>query len=217
MSAGFVIRHVVSLAGCVREAASADFPPTPREDERRLAGVLIEIIDGPPAFAARVAAWQLDPHTGRARPDRAVSQMDGIYFFAGLPPGAYRLRVSAPAFGSRLGVVETAVIDVPSPPPRIPTAPVRPVRVDVALPATRLRGVITRADTGASVPGGLVRVRGDPQMTRTDDAGRYELRRLVRGKTTVEVSAPAFAVAQATVTLVAGEGAVLNVQLDPAP
>lgn len=215
MSAGFVIRHVVSLAGCVREAASADFPPTAREDERRLAGALIEIIDGPPAFAARVAAWQLDPHAGRARPDRTVSQMDGIYFFADLPRGAYRLRVSAPAFGSRLGVVETAAIDVP--PPHAPTAPVRPVRVDVALPVTRLRGVVTRADTGASVPGGLVRVRGDPQMTRTDDAGRYELRRLVRGKTTVEVSAPAFAVAQATVTLVAGEDTVLNVQLDPAP
>ena len=67
------------------------------------------------------------------------------------------------------------------------------------------------------MPGGLVRVHGDPQATRTDDAGRYELRRLVKGKSTLEISAPNLALASATVNLTAGQEQVLDIQLDLGP
>lgn len=215
MSAGFVIRHVVSIAGCVREQASAELPASPRDRDRRLAGALIEIIVNPPEFDLLRAAWALDPARRGARPDRTISQVDGIYFFTDLPPGAYRLRVSAPEHGSRFGVVETGETNVPPAPSFGQPLALKPV--DVELPSTRVRGVVTRSDSGASVPGGLVRVRGDPQATRTDDAGRYELRRLVQGKTTVEISAPNLAPVRRTVDLVAGQEQVLDIQLDPAP
>ena len=215
MTAGFVIRHIVSIAGCVRERASTDLPPSPREGERRLGGVLVEIIAWPPAFEPIRSAWALDPAPRAAPPDRTLSAGDGIYYFTDLPPGVYRLRVSAPNQGSRFGAVESADVNVP---PAVAFGQALPVQhVDVELPSTRVRGVVTRADSGASVPGGLVRVRGDPQSTRTDSAGRYELRRLVQGKTTLEFSAPNLVPAFATVQLVAGQEAVLDIQLDPAP
>ena len=113
MSNGFVIRHVVSIAGCVRERPSTGIPLSHRENERRLAGAIIEIIAGPPAFETLRAAWALDPVQRNARPDRTSSQADGIYFFTDLPPGAYRLRVSAPEHGSRFGIFEADGIDVP--------------------------------------------------------------------------------------------------------
>ena len=214
MSNGFVIRHVVSIAGCVREQPSTGIPLSPRENERRLAGAIIEIIAGPPAFETLRAAWALDPARRSARPDRTTSETDGVYFFTGLPPGTYRLRVSAPEYGSRFGVFEADAIDVP------PAAEfgheVSVTRVDVELPSTRVRGVVTRSDSGASVASGVVRVRADPQSTHTDDAGRYELRRLVQGRTTLEISAPNLALARATVHLVPGQEQVLDIQLDPA-
>ncbi len=215
MSEGFVIRHVVSIAGCVRERASVVTPPSPRDRDRRLAGALIEIIAGPPEFELLVAAWALGPVQRGIRPDRTFSQVDGIYFFTDLPPGAYRLRISMPQHGSRFGVVETDVTTV-APAPAF-GQPLALKVVDIELPSTRIRGIVTRSDSGASVPGGLVRVRGDPQATHTDDAGRYELRRLVQGKTTVEISAPNLASIHRTVEVVAGQEQVLDIQLDPAP
>lgn len=215
MSEGFIIRHVVSIAGCVRQQARAETPPTPSDRDRRLAGALIEVIAGPPEFDRLAAAWALDPARRGAHPGRTISQADGIYTFTDLPPGAYRLRVSAPQHGSRFGTVETGDVDVPPAPASGQPVAVR--RVDVDLPSTRVRGVVTRSDSGASVPGGLVRVRGDPQTTRTDDAGRYELRHLVQGSPTVEISAPNLVPVRRTVQLSAGQEQVLDIQLDPAP
>jgi hypothetical protein len=214
MSEGFVIRHVVSIAGCVREQARAETPPSPRDGDRRLAGALIEIIAGPPEFDRLVTTWALDPARRGARPGRTISQADGIYFFTDLPPGAYRLRVSAPQHGSRFGTVETGEVGVPPAPASGQPVAVR--RVDVDLPSTRVRGVVTRSDSGASVPGGLVRVRGDPQTTHTDEAGRYELRHLVQGSPTMEISAPNLVSTRRTVQLSAGQEQVLDIQLDPA-
>jgi hypothetical protein len=210
MSEAFVIHHVVSIAGCVRERPSTGTPPSAREREqreRRLEGALIEIVAGPPAFDVLRAGRTIDPARPGARPDRTYSQVDGIFFFTDLPSGTYRLHVSAPQYGSRFGVFDTQPIDVP---------PV-PARVDVDLPSTRVRGVVVRSDTSEPVARALVRVRGDPQSVRTDDQGRYELRRLVRGSPTLEVMAPNLAPARTTVALTAGQEQVVDIQLDPLP
>ena len=211
MSAAIVIRHVVSLAGCVRESPSAFPPSVARDAERRLAGVLVQIVAGPPAFETLRAASALNPQRQR-QADCTHTQADGIYFFVDLPPGAYHLRISAPEYGSRFGAVEIGPVDVTSPQG---TGELHAVRADVYLPSTRVRGVVTRTDTGDPVARALVRIRGDPQAVRSDDAGRYELRRLVQGRSTIEISAPDLATARRTVTLAAGDEQVVDIQLDP--
>ncbi len=208
MSTPIVIRHVVSIAGCVRESASAVPPLVTRDLERRLAGALVEIVAGPPAFETMRAVQAVNPKT-RRRLDQTCSQADGIYVFVDLPPGAYRLRISAPQQGSRFGMVEAGPVEV------APAAAVFVARADVTLPSTRVRGVVTRLDTGDPVENALVRVRADTQSVRTDDAGRYELRRMLQGSPTIEVSAPNLAPARRTITLAAGQEQVVDIQLAP--
>lgn len=212
MSTPIVIRHVVSIAGCVREGASAVPPLVTRDLERRLEGALVEIVTGPPAFEMMRTVQPVNPKT-RRRPDQTYTQADGIYFFVDLPPGPYQLRISAPQHGSRFGVVEAGPVDVA--PPDAAGAAAIVARADVNLPSTRVRGVVTRLDTGDPVENALVRVRTDPQSARTDDAGRYELRRLIQGSPTIEVSAPNLAPARRTVTLAAGQEQVVDIQLAP--
>ncbi len=178
MSTGIRIRHVISMAGAVHDSAS----------QARIGGTLVEITSGPPAFQQMLAAQAADPAWAqrRERLDRTFSQADGIFFLVDLPAGAYHLRVSAPEWGSRYGVVQIGPVQVQ---PMPASGPVVVAQVAVALPPTRIHGVITQAATGQPVAGARVRLRGDTPVVRSGDSGQYELANLVKGKPTIEVTA----------------------------
>src|SRR5437879_4338055 len=90
------IRHVASIAGAVTDAVS----------KRRIAGAVAKITDGPPEWKAKLAAASANPDYSKRpnRLDHAVSQSDGVFYFSDLPSGTYRLKVSVPELGTRLGV-----------------------------------------------------------------------------------------------------------------
>jgi hypothetical protein len=216
MSAGFTVLHVVSIAGCVREQPSTISPPIKLDGERRLAGALIEIISGPPAYATlharQASALAAGSRLRRPRCDRTYTQADGIYYFTDLPPGDYTVQASAPQHGTRYG---TAVTDaplqvLPRPDPGAPLqAKLQVATFDAWLPVTGLRGVVRRKDTGDPVLMAQVRLRGAPTPQRTDAAGRYEIRPLVAGKHVFEVTAAGFALVEQAVTLEPGKEVVL--------
>ena len=102
------LRHVVSIAGAVRDKATS----------RPIGGALVEITECPPAFRALLAAKAADPAWARRRErlDRVYSRADGAFYFVDLPAGSYRLKVSAPEMGTRYGVVEVGPCEVQADP-----------------------------------------------------------------------------------------------------
>lgn len=129
----------------------------------------------------------------RQRIDQAWSAADGIFFFVNLPAGDYSLRTSIPEKGTRYGTVETdPAHPVRVQPPPDNGQPAQVAQVVMAVPPTRLFGTVTRLDNAQPVARARVRLRGDTAFVKTDDAGKYDLRRLVAGKPTVEVTAAGF-------------------------
>lgn len=208
---GLEVVHSASIAGCVREQPPAGGLRA-LHGELRVAGALVEIVAGPPEFealrAAQAAAQAAGARLRRPRCDRAYSQADGIYLFTDLPPGDYRLRVSAPKYGTRFGSVESAQPIAVLPPPA-PGGRWQAAAFDVLLPSTRVRGVVRRADTDAAVGMATVRVRGEAAAVRTDGDGRFELHRLPAGRITLDIAAAGMFAVQQTFTVAAGEEAVI--------
>jgi nucleoid-associated protein YgaU len=204
MSTGIRIRHVVSIAGVVQDRAT----------QARMAGALVEITDGPPAFHAILAAHAADPawRQRAERIDRTVSKPDGIFTLVDLPAGPYRLRVSAPEQGSRYGVVEAGPFKVRTAPP---DGPFVATQAPIDLPPTRIRGVVSDASTGQPVALARVRLRGDAAVVKTGDDGAYDLNRQIAGKPTLEVTAARFQSITRHVELAAGQERVEDVALQP--
>jgi hypothetical protein len=141
-------------------------------------------------FNPRQAGAAMQPR--RQRIDQAWSAADGIFYFVNLPAGDYILRTSVPELGTRYGTVETDSahpVQVQSR-PKV-GQPAQVAQVVVALPPTRLFGKVTRPDK-APIVGARVHLRGDTAFVKTDDAGKYELRRLLAGRPTVEATAAGF-------------------------
>jgi hypothetical protein len=204
MSAAIRIRHVVSIAGAVQDRAT----------RTRIGGARVEITEGPPAFQAMLAAQAADPawQHRQERPDRTVSQSDGIFIFVDLPSGPHRLRVSAPEMGSRYGAVEVGPIEVQAVPAE---GPFSAARADVDLPPTRIRGVVTDAVTGRAIPAARVRLLGDTTVVKTGDDGAYDLSRQIAGKPTLQATALRFQPKTRQLELAAGQERVENLALQP--
>ncbi len=232
MKAGMHFHHTVALAGVVRDEVS----------QARIAHALVEIMSGPPKFRAKVQALAADPAWLRQpeRIDRTWSQADGLFTFVDLPLGQYRLRVSvvdlAPtdfrlwgslvttppddyrkrvaecALGTRYGVVEIGPIQTHA---HKKGQPVPVARADVALPPTRLHGVVTHQVTSDPIAGARVHLRGDTQVVVTTDDGLYELTRLVKGAPNLEVAAANFVTFVKKVELAAGQDRTEDIQLAP--
>jgi hypothetical protein len=204
MSAGIRIRHVVSIAGAVQDRAS----------QKRLGGALVQITGGPPAFQTMLAAQAADPawQRRRQRLDQALSQADGIFTFLDLPPGPYRLRISAPEHGSRYGIVEMGPVQVQ---PAPDSGPVPVVEVTAALPPTRIHGTVTEAASGNPLPGAAVRLLGDTAVVKTGDDGTYELSQQIAGRPALQVTAARFQPATRRIELVAGQERVEDFALQP--
>ena len=216
MNAGLECIHSVSIAGCVREKPGTIGLAALRGDDLRLAGALVEIVAGPTAFEAlrraQAAALAAGARLRRGRCDRTYSQADGIYFFTDLPPGPYRLRVSAPQYGTRFGTVDSGPEGGPDGPQAIRVLPPpqegQPWQVavfDVLLPSTRVRGRVLHADTGEAISMAAVRLRGEAAASRTDREGKFELRRLSAGRITLDIAAAGLRPVQRTFTVGAGE------------
>jgi len=206
MSASTDIRHVVSIAGSVQDSVT----------DVRLGQALVEIVDGPPEFLARVQTLSNDPAWRRRqlRIDRTTSQADGIFYFVDLPAGAYHLRVSLPGLGSRYGAVDLGPVQVRA--GRDADGRVFVARADAALPPTHIAGVVTRGDTLQALADARVRLRGDGTVVATNEEGRYALMKLIAGTPTLEVSATHFVTASRKVSLAPGQGQTVNVVLQPA-
>ena len=205
MNGAITFRHVVSIAGVVRDKAN----------KARLANALVEIIEGPPAFQAIVNACKANPawQNRRDRIDRTWSQADGIFTFVDLPPGAnYRLRISIPSLGTQYGTVEIDALEVKQP---MEYQPIPVTRADVALPPTRIHGVVTDQATSEPLAGARARLYGDTQIVVTTDNGVYELTRLVKGAPTLEVTAAKFVTVVKKVELAAGQDRIEDIQLQP--
>jgi hypothetical protein len=204
VSAGIRIRHVASIAGAVRDGAS----------QARIGAALVEITAGPPAFQAMLTALAADPEwrKRRERLDRVFTQLDGIFTFVDLPPGSYRMRISAPEEGSRYGIAETGPVEVQQAPAG---GPVPVAQVAVALPPTRIHGTVTEAVSGNPLQGAAVRLLGDTTVVKTGDDGSYDLSRQIAGKPTLQVTATRFQSLTRHVELAAGEERVEDFALQP--
>lgn len=204
MTTGTRIRHVVSIAGAVRDQASS----------LRIGGALVEIVEGPPAFRALIAAQAADPAWAgrRERLDRVYSQADGIFCFVDLPPGAYRLRASAPDLGTRYGAAEAGPFQVQVPPGQgsVPVA-----QAEIALPPTRVHGVVSDAATGQPIPAARVHLLGDTAVVKTRDDGSYDLSCQVAGKPRLHAAAPRYQAVTRQIELAAGQERVENLALQP--
>jgi hypothetical protein len=204
MTPGIRIRHVVSIAGAVRDQASA----------LRVAGVLVEIVEGPPAFRALLDALAVDPAWAgrRERLDRVYSQSDGIFCFVDLPAGPYRLRASAPAMGTRYGAVETGPLQVQADPGQ---GPVPAAQVEIDLPPTRVHGLVSDAATGQPIPAARVHLLGDTAVVKTRYDGSYDLSCQVAGKPRLHAVAPRYRAVTRQIELAAGQERVENLALQP--
>jgi len=198
------IRHVVSIAGAVRDKAT----------QRPIAGALVEVAEGPPAFRALLAAKAANPAWTRRRErlDRVYSRPDGVFCFVDLPAGHYRLKVSAPAMGTRYGAAEVGIYEVQPDPGegRVPMAP-----ANVELPPTRIHGTVTDAVTGKPIPSARVRLLGDTVVVKTGDDGTYDLSQQLAGGPTLQVTAPRYKPEARKLELAAGQERVEDLALQP--
>jgi hypothetical protein len=195
----------VSIAGQVTDALTGD----------PIAGALVQIVEGPPAFQSRRNTLSRDPNwRGRAkRMDRTYTRPDGQYVFAGLPPGTYRLRVSAPPPKGMYGEVELARVTVWE--KGSPQERVRLDAADAALPPTRIHGQITQRNGRTPISGATVRLRGDTNVEQSDAEGHYALTHLVAKKPTIEVTAARMRTFRQPIELTPGQDHQVDVRLLP--
>lgn len=229
MTGAFNIRHVVAIAGLIREPPPHTTTPNGNNNGNgsgivkakppvRIADALVEIVveEAPPVFQQIVAVRKADPTWSqrRERIDRTWSQADGIFHFINLPPGDYQLRVSVPRAGTRYGTVTTKRLTVnPNPPEK----PVKAAWVEVEVPLTRIYGQITNDETHEPVVGAHVYLRGETKYVQTTADGHYELLGLVASSPMVEASADHFRAASRRVTMLPGQERMVNLKLTPEP
>jgi len=196
------IRHVVSIAGVVRDKSTS----------RPIAGARVEITEGPPAFRALLAAKAADPAWSRRRErlGRVYSRPDGVFCFVDLPAGPYRLKVGAPAMGTHYGAAEVGPYDVQMAPEE---GPFPVARADVDLPSTRIHGIVTDAATKKPIPGARVRLLGDTVVVKTGDDGTYDLSQQLAGGPTLQVTAPHYRPEARKLELAAGQERVEDLAL----
>jgi hypothetical protein len=133
---------------------------------------------------------------------KASTGPDGFYGFLDLPPGTYSLRASLASPSSGYGSVTVGGVVVGTDPQG---HPVLDGKASIALPPTRLIGIVKRADTQAPIAGAEVRVRTGGAVTRSNTLGQYVLTGVEAGAQSVRASAPGFATASVTITTVAGQ------------
>jgi carboxypeptidase family protein len=158
-----------------------------------LGGVAVAIVATPPAFERRLRGLALQHGVAwaglRARPDRARSAGDGAFCFLDLPAGDYTLSFEPPGGGRWYGPLQQTL--------RLETdagGQVGPKLVEVALPATGLRGRVRGLVGGARAALSLARVRveGSGEGAYSGPDGRFFLTGVEAGARALAVSAEGF-------------------------
>ncbi|HSB70750.1 MAG TPA: carboxypeptidase-like regulatory domain-containing protein [Candidatus Methylomirabilis sp.] len=204
MSEWVVVRHMVAVAGRVLDAQSG----------KPVGGARVKITAGPSAFTTWLATSARQHETRWAvmeeRPDQTRSRGDGHFHFMDLPDGAYTLTATVPESGSRFGEAGgTATVS------RNAEGHISPGRVEIHLPPTTVKGLITGQDD-APVVMAEVRMTASGERVFTDGQGRYLLTRLEAGARRVEVTARGYQQASRTAGLnEAGAVLILDVSLVP--
>jgi hypothetical protein len=188
MSTWEQIRHQAAIAGRV----------TDQQDGGPVAGAAVSIASSSGSFADWLAlkalafgpAWD----ALAVRPDRVPSAVDGQFCFIDLPDGTYTVTAAWAPQGSRYGTaVGTATVA------RDAAGTIKLATVDLALPPTRISGVVTVKSSQSPVVMAEVRLAGSSDSTFTDGQGRYVLSAIEPGPRTVRVLADGFAPAEASI------------------
>lgn len=162
------IRHTVSIAGRVNDRGSG-LP---------IAGAVLELVAGPPAFLSTVAVRSRDPLWVRRkeRLNRTVSRADGLFYFLDLPDGGpYRIEVTVPHRSARYGRQRhKEEIDVP-PAPQSPADPIQHRWVDVVLTSTGVSGRVVTMSNGAKEPVAQAEVSIQDGSTKTGEDGAFTI------------------------------------------
>jgi hypothetical protein len=140
-----------------------------------------------PVPSATVSSWREEGDEGGADSclevaGGAVVDGEGRYEIRALLPGRYTLTARASGYGEA-----SAEVEVPSDPNEM-KEPVSADELKLSLADQTVTGVVVD-DKGKPVPGATVEVTGDGQSSRgsltADDAGRFTIRKLVKGVVTV--------------------------------
>src|SRR5262249_40085344 len=151
-------------------------------------GAVVSIQEMPPAFQKNLALasirygkrWDALPE----RVDRTRSRADGLFYFVDLPNGRYTFSVSLPRSPGRFGTAEGKASVA-----RDAHGDTKMTWVNLALPATAVKGKITGPNHKNGVVMAEVRVRGSGERVFSDAQGQYLLRAIEPGKRSVLVFA----------------------------
>ena len=128
-------RHQVAIGGRAIDAGTS----------KPIGGALVSISEMPPAFKSTLerksiqygSRWDAMP----ARPDRAATAADGIFYFLDLPAGKYTLTVSLPGAGKRYGSASgAATVSVAA------NGDITMGFVEIVLQSTAVQGKVTGAN-----------------------------------------------------------------------
>ena len=200
------IRHQAALAGQVIESHA----------QKPISGAQVQVLAAPAGFMTMLtwrqkqygSAWDALP----ARPDRALTALDGHFHFLDLPDGDYTIAASLPAGGSRYGSFQaTATVQ------RDGAGNLKPAILSMAVPATALQGKVTKQAGGDPIAAAAIRVQGSGETAYTAADGTFRLLAIEIGSRTINASAPGFqAFSQVVVLAQAGDTQVLNFVLTAA-
>jgi len=175
-----VISRQVALTGCVID----------EQTRRPLVGARINITRAPREFtdwlALKAVQYGAEWNTLAERPDQTHTATDGSFYFLDqpLPKGVYNLTATMPGSGTRYDTgTEKATIS------RDKKGNIKRVSIDMALPATTIKGTITDKNTDDPVTMAAVQIKGSAERVFSDGRGEYLLAGLEAGERTVEVFA----------------------------
>jgi len=187
-----VISRQVAVTGCVIDA----------QTRQPLVGARINITRAPRKFtdwlALKAVQYGAKWKVMVERPDQALTAADGSFYFLDqpLPKGVYNLTAIMPGTGSRYSTVtEKATIS------RDKKGKVKKVSIDIALPATTIKGSVTDKKTDDPVTMAEVQIKGSAERTFSDGRGEYLLVGLETGKRTVEVFARGYKTVCKTISI----------------
>jgi hypothetical protein len=200
------IRHQAALAGQVVESHA----------QKPIPSAQVQVVAAPAGFMAMLAlgqkqygaAWDSLP----ARPDRALTALDGHFHFLDLPDGDYTIAASLPAGGSRYGTVQgTATVK------RDGAGNLKPAILSMAVPSTTVQGKVTKQSGGDPIGMAAIQVQGSGETAYTVADGTFRLLAIEKGSRTINASAPGFQPSSQVVVLAnAGDTQVLNFVLTAA-
>jgi hypothetical protein len=187
-----VISRQVAVTGCVID----------EQTRRPLVGARINITRAPREFtdwlALKAVQYDAEWNTMAERPDQTHTATDGSFYFLDLPlpKGVYNLTAMMPNSSSRYDTgTEKATIS------RDKIGNVKRVSIDIALPATTIKGSITDKNTDDPVTMAAVQIKGSAERVFSDGRGEYNLTGLETGKRTVLVLAHGYKTASKAVLI----------------